>query len=53
MKTIAKWTLILFVKYVLILFVAYVLFLWLTAGPDEIIVRPPETPDHSSHQPSQ
>lgn len=31
----------------LYLFIAFVLFHWLTAGQDEIIEGPPETPDGS------
>ena len=42
LKTLAKWT-----AY---LFIAFVLFHWLTAGQDEIIEGPPETPDHSLYQ---
>lgn len=39
MKTIVKW-----IGYLLI---AYILFNWFTAGQDEIIEGPPETPETS------
>lgn len=44
LKFIARW--------MLYLFIAFVLFHWLTAGQDEIIEGPPETPDHSIIQQS-
>lgn len=39
-------------KTLAIIFMAYVLFHWMTAGHDEIIEGPPETPDTSLIQPS-
>lgn len=34
-------------KWIGLLFAAWLLFHWLTAGQDEIIEGPPETPDDS------
>lgn len=45
MRTILKW--------IFFLFIAYVLFNWMTAGQDEIIEGPPETPDSSLATPSE
>lgn len=41
-KFVARW--------MFYLFIAFVLFHWLTAGQDEIIEGPPETPGTSSYQ---